>query len=73
MFHKSDGNLRPTRGRAAGYHPNATYFSHNWTPVLIEFCTRFFVGQVFKSGRVTGIAPRHPPTPPDVRFSASGG
>jgi len=26
-----------------------------------------------RSGRVTGIAPRHPPTPPDVRFSASGG
>jgi hypothetical protein len=26
-----------------------------------------------KSGGVTGIAPRHPPTPPDVRFSASGG
>ncbi len=25
------------------------------------------------SGRVPGIAPRHPPTPPDVRFSASGG
>jgi len=28
---------------------------------------------VLGSGRVTGIAPRHPPTPPDVRFSASGG
>src|SRR5688572_13584219 len=26
-----------------------------------------------RSGRVTGIAPRHPPTPPDMRFSASGG
>ena len=26
-----------------------------------------------RSGRVPGIAPRHPPTPPDVRFSASGG
>jgi hypothetical protein len=25
------------------------------------------------SGGVAGIAPRHPPTPPDVRFSASGG
>ena len=25
------------------------------------------------SGRVTGIARRHPPTPPDARFSASGG
>jgi|GEM_PF-6805428 len=24
------------------------------------------------SGRVTGIAPRNPPTPPDMRFSASG-
>jgi hypothetical protein len=24
------------------------------------------------SGGVTGIAPRHPPTPPDVRFSAAG-
>ena len=27
----------------------------------------------FRSGRVAGIAPRHPPTPPDVRFSAFGG
>jgi hypothetical protein len=26
-----------------------------------------------RSGRMPGIAPRHPPTPPDVRFSASGG
>ena len=26
-----------------------------------------------RSGRVPGIAPRHPPTPPDVRFSVSGG
>jgi len=26
-----------------------------------------------QSGRVHGIAPIHPPTPPDVRFSASGG
>ena len=26
-----------------------------------------------KSGRVTEIALRRPPTPPDVRFSASGG
>jgi hypothetical protein len=26
-----------------------------------------------RSGRVTGMSPRHPPTPPDVRFSASGG
>ena len=25
-----------------------------------------------ESGRVAGIAPRHPPTLPDVRFSASG-
>jgi len=25
-----------------------------------------------RSGRVPGIATRHPPTPPDVRFSASG-
>ena len=25
------------------------------------------------SGRVPGIAPRHPPTPPNVRFSAFGG
>ncbi len=26
-----------------------------------------------RSGRVPGIAPQHPPTPPDIRFSASGG
>jgi hypothetical protein len=26
-----------------------------------------------RSGRVPGIAPRHPPTPPNVRFSAFGG
>jgi pyruvate-ferredoxin/flavodoxin oxidoreductase len=26
-----------------------------------------------RSGRVPGIAPRHPPTPPYVRFSAYGG
>jgi len=26
-----------------------------------------------QSGRVTGIAPRHPPTPPYVRFSVYGG
>ena len=26
-----------------------------------------------RSGRVPGIAPRHPPTPPHVRFSACGG
>ena len=32
-----------------------------------------FKPSAFRSGRVTGIAPRHPPTPPDVRFSASGG
>ena len=30
-------------------------------------------GRLGGSGGVTGIAPRHPPTPPDVRFSASGG
>ena len=26
-----------------------------------------------RSGRVPGIAPQHPPTPPHIRFSASGG
>ena len=26
-----------------------------------------------RSGRVLGIAPQHPPTPPDVPFSVSGG
>jgi 2-keto-4-pentenoate hydratase/2-oxohepta-3-ene-1,7-dioic acid hydratase in catechol pathway len=31
-----------------------------------------YTGTPGRSGRVTGIAPRHPPTPPDVRFSASG-
>ena len=29
--------------------------------------------RVFGSGRVQGIAPLHPPTPPDVPFSVSGG
>jgi hypothetical protein len=28
---------------------------------------------IIRSGRLTGIAPGEPPTPPDVRFSASGG
>ena len=27
----------------------------------------------YRSGRVQGIAPLHPPTPPDVPFSVSGG
>jgi sulfoxide reductase heme-binding subunit YedZ len=47
--------------------------------VLLLFAERIVaarrrqVGQAPRSGGVTGIAPRHPPTPPDVRFSASGG
>jgi hypothetical protein len=28
---------------------------------------------IHRSGRVTVIARRNPPTPPDMRFSASGG
>ena len=30
-------------------------------------------GQEFRSGRGNGIAPVTPPTPPDMRSSASGG
>jgi hypothetical protein len=33
---------------------------------------RFYVLVSQRSGRVTGDGPGHPPTPPDVPFSASG-
>jgi hypothetical protein len=38
---------------------------------MLKTCSADF--PVCRSGRVAGIAPRHPPTPPYVRFSAYGG
>ena len=40
---------------------------YRWKPAVMANI------RIRKSGRVDGIAPVHPPTPPDVRFSASGG
>ena len=45
--------------------------------VIIDPSQTYYISPLLKfqegSGRVPRIAPRHPPTPPDVRFSASGG
>src|SRR6266568_874108 len=48
-----------------------TFFNQRkWLPGKSGY---LFSASAAGSGRVPGIAPRHPPTPPDVRFSASGG
>jgi hypothetical protein len=49
--------------------PGGFFFVHSGLVMRRE---RIGIGRL-ESGRVTGISPQHPPTPPDVRFSASGG
>jgi len=77
----SKSALRRTR---AGFHPAPSFWNDEAIEHSLRACFKnrpvrgpglqgFVILAVSRSGRVPGIAPRHPPTPPDVRFSASGG